>query len=408
MILVIVEIVKVILFLMVVLSVGGLLSWVERRMSGFIQDRLGPNRANVVLFGRNITIGGLLHPVADGLKMLFKEDFVPEGAHRILFVLAPFLAMLFVLMGFASIPFAQSLNINGYEVRFFFFDFDVGMLFIFAVSSLSIFGAILGGYSSNNKWALLGGVRAAAQLISYEVVIGLGILSIVIVYNSLSVVEILQKQDSILFGFLPNWGIFIQPLSFILIFVALLAEGKRAPFDIPEGESEIIGYFVEYSGLKFAMFFLSEFIEIIFIAAIITLLFLGGYHLPYLSSEDYINAVPFVFLVFGILPLSLSYFAFRYHKSVSFFLILLFIGIASLIVSITSLFVSNETLWAEILVRISQMLVFSIKTGLVTFLLFSIRWTFPRYRFDQLLKISWEKLVPISILNILLTGFLLL
>ncbi len=405
---VLIEILKVALFLAVALTAGAILSWVERRMSGFIQDRLGPNRANIVLFGRNITLGGLLHPVADGLKMLFKEDFIPEGANRLLFVLAPFLAMFFVLMGFASLPVAESINIAGYDIRFHFFDFNVGMLFLFAVSSLSIFGAILGGYSSNNKWALLGGVRAAAQLISYETVIGLVLLSVALAFNTLSVTEILQKQDSVLFGFLPGWGIFVQPLSFVLLFIALLAEGKRAPFDIPEGESEIIGYFVEYSGLKFAMFFLSEFIEVVFIGAVVTLLFLGGYHIPYLSSENYFLATPYVFFVAGILPLFLSYFALRYHKSASFFVILFFSGVALVFFGVVSFILPQGSVFSDILVRASQILVFCMKTGIVVFILFMIRWTLPRYRFDQLLRIGWERLVPLSILNILLTGLFLL
>lgn len=403
-----IEILKVALFLAVALTTGAILSWVERRISGFIQDRLGPNRANIVLFGKNITLGGLLHPVADGLKMLFKEDFIPYGANRFLFVLAPFMAMFFVLMGFASLPVAENIRIAGFDIRFHFFDFNVGMLFLFAVSSISIFGAILGGYSSNNKWALLGGVRAAAQLISYETVIGLVLLSVALAFNTLSVTEILQKQDSVLFGFLPGWGIFVQPLSFVLLFIALLAEGKRAPFDIPEGESEIIGYFIEYSGLKFAMFFLSEFIEVIFIGAVITLLFLGGYHIPYLSSESYLMATPYVFFVAGILPLFLSYFALRYHKSTSFFVILFFSGVALVFFGVVSFILPQGSIFLDILIRISQITVFCMKTGIVVFILFMIRWTLPRYRFDQLLRIGWERLVPLSVLNILLTGLLLL
>lgn len=408
MISILIEIVKVAILLAIVLTAGAILSWVERRMSGFIQDRLGPNRANVILLNKNITLGGLLHPVADGLKLLFKEDFIPDGANRILFVLAPFLGMFFVLMGFASIPVAQPISIGGLEIRFHFFDFNIGLLYLFAITSLSIFGTILGGYSSNNKWALLGGVRAAAQLISYETVIGLVILSMVIYYNSLSTSEIVNKQDSLLLGFLPGWGIFAQPISFILLFIALLAEGKRAPFDIPEGESEIIGYFVEYSGLKFAMFFLTEFIEVALIGCIITLLFLGGYNIPYLKAEDYILAVPSVFLIVGIFPLVLSFFALRYHRSLSFFIILLSTGLLLILLSIVSIFIPQEGIASTILIRLAQLTVFVVKTGVVVFLMFLIRWTLPRYRFDQLLKIGWLKLVPLSILNVLLTGLLLL
>jgi NADH-quinone oxidoreductase subunit H len=405
---IIIEVVKVAIFLLVALTAGAILSWVERRMSGLIQDRLGPNRANVVLFGRNITLGGLLHPVADGIKMLFKEDFIPDGANKVLFVLAPFLAMFFVLLGFASIPVAQNLSIGEFVLKFHFFDFNIGVLYLFAISSLSIYGAILGGYSSNNKWALFGGVRAAAQLISYETVIGLSILSMVMYFNTISTSEIVSKQDSLLLGFLPNWGIFAQPISFILLFIALLAEGKRAPFDIPEGESEIIGYFIEYSGLKFAMFFLSEFIEVVFIGCIITLLFLGGYNIPYLPVDEYSLAVPSIFFIAGISPLILSYFALKYHRSYSFFIILLTVGILMLILTIFAVLVPQSGLVFEIFVRFAQILVFSIKTGVVVFVMFLIRWTLPRYRFDQLLRLSWQGLVPISILNVIITGLLIL
>ncbi|MGB9599674.1 MAG: complex I subunit 1/NuoH family protein [Myxococcota bacterium] len=408
MISVLIEILKVAILLAVALTAGAVLSWVERRMSAIIQDRLGPNRANIILSGKNITLGGLLHPVADGLKLLFKEDFMPEGANRILFVLAPFIGMFFVLMGFASIPVAGSLSVGGLEIRFHFFDFNIGILYLFAITSLSIFGTILGGYSSNNKWALLGGVRAAAQLISYETVIGLVILSMAIYFNSLSTTEIIQKQDSLLLGFLPNWGIFAQPISFVLMFIALLAEGKRAPFDIPEGESEIIGYFIEYSGLKFAMFFLTEFIEVALIGCIVTLLFLGGYNLPYLKTEDYILAVPSVFFIAGLFPLLLSYFALKYHKSYSFFIILSSAGISLILLSIISIFLPHGSIVTEIFIRIAQITVFVFKTAIVIFLMFLIRWTLPRYRFDQLLRIGWLNLVPLSILNVLLTGLLIL
>ncbi len=404
----IVEVIKVAVLLAVALTCGAVLSWVERRMSGFIQDRLGPNRAKISIKNRDITLGGLLHPVADGLKLLFKEDFIPEGANRVLFVIAPFFAMFFVLAGFASIPFAESINIGDFNLRFNFFDLNIGVLYLFAISSLSIYGVILGGYSSNNKWGLLGGIRGAAQLISYETVLGLTILSMVIYYNTLSTSEMLNRQSGTIYGILPAWGIFAQPISFILMFIALLAEGKRAPFDIPEGESEIIGYFVEYSGLKFAMFFLSEFIEIIFIGCVITLLFLGGYRIPYLKIEDYALAVPIIFFVAGSIPVLLSYFAIRYHKSMSFFILLLSFGIFCLVIATGSLFVSDNSLTMEILMRFAQILVFAIKTGIIIFIMFLIRWTLPRYRFDQLLNLGWKKLVPISILNVLLTGLIIL
>lgn len=406
--LVVIEIIKVALLLVVALTAGAILSWVERRMSGFIQDRLGPNRANIIVKNRSITLGGLLHPVADGLKLLFKEDFIPEGANRILFVIAPIFAMFFVLASFASIPVAESLQVGSLVIRFSFFDLSVGVLYLFAVSSISIYGVILGGYSSNNKWGLLGGIRGAAQLISYESVIGLVILSMAIYYNTLSTSQMLERQASTIFGFLPAWGIFVQPVSFVLMFIAILAEGKRTPFDIPEGESEIIGYFVEYSGLKFAMFFLSEFIEIVLIGSIITLLFLGGYHIPYVGVEEYALAVPWVFFIAAAPPIILSYFALRYHRSISFFLMLSAIGVLLCILATGSMLVEQNSLIMEILIRLAQIVVFALKTGCVIFVMFLIRWTLPRYRFDQLLNLGWKRLLPISILNVLLTGLLIL
>jgi NADH-quinone oxidoreductase subunit H len=252
-----------------VMPLASLLTWMERRQSAMIQDRLGPTRANI----GNVRAWGLVHVLADGLKMFFKEDFRPAKANPVMHTLAPALALMPALIIFAVIPFGNVLfptclgkvmtadniqtcggNVVGLQVA----NLDVGVLFIFAIASLSVYGAALAGWSSFNNFGLLGGLRAAAQMISYEVTMGLTLVGALLIYGTLEPMAMVRAQG-------PNpfhWGIVLQPLGFLLFMAAAIAETKRAPFDLPEGESEIVGYFVEYSGMKFGMFYLAEFIEV--------------------------------------------------------------------------------------------------------------------------------------------------
>ena len=339
-----------------VLNLAGLLTWVERKQSAVMQDRIGANRAT--LFG--IRILGLFHPLADVLKMLTKEDFVPRGADRAVYALAPFLSVFFALPAFAAIPFGDAIRIGERVIPLQVADLPVGLLFIFAMMSMGVYGVVLAGISSNNNYSFLGGLRAASQMISYEVTMGVAAMGVVMVYESMSLQEIVQAQGAYLWHVIPRWGVVVQPLGALLFFVAAMAETKRIPFDLPEGESEIIGYFVEYSGMKFGMFFLADFIETVLLACLMTTLFFGGWQVPYLYPEG------FRFPWGGMMALP--------HLGV------VLLGVAS----------------------------FTVKVLFFCWLLMTIRWTLPRFRYDQLMRLGWKIILPLSLVNIVGTGLLLL
>ena len=345
----------------VVLNLGGLLTWVERKQSAIMQDRIGANRASI--FG--VRILGLLHPLADAIKMLAKEDFMPAHADRLLFTMAPFVSAFFALAAFASIPFGDTLRIAGREIELQAVTLNVGILYVLAMLSMGVYGLMMAGWASANNYALLGGQRAAALMISAEVAIGASIMGVVMVYGSLNMQDIARAQGQPLlpqlFGpWIPAWGILTQPLAFLLFLTAGIAATKRIPFDTPEGESEIIGYFVEYSGMKFGMFAMADFLETVVIAGMTTALFLGGWQVPYLAASG---------------------FAFPWGATVSL---------------------------PHVLVIALQVGAFLAKVVAMIWFLMLIRWTLPRFRYDQAMRLGWMGLFPLSILNIVVTGLVLL
>src|SRR5262245_56859336 len=280
------------------MPLASILTWLERRQSAMMQDRLGPKRAYITLpiIGK-FYLWGILHFVADAVKFIFKEDYVPGKAHKFLFMWAPIMAMAPALIVAAIIPFGPDLcwghltqtipdgfcpresGVAG-PVPLQIAHLDIGLLFYFAISSLAVYGATLAGWASHNKWAMMGGLRASSQMMAYEVTMGMAVLGAFLVYGSLEPGEIVAKQSQFLSfdNFRQSWGIFLQPLGFVLFLTAAIAETKRTPFDIPEGEPEIIGYFVEYSGMRFGLFFLGEFLEIVTSSGIMVSLFFGGWH----------------------------------------------------------------------------------------------------------------------------------
>ena len=345
----------------VVLNLGGILTWVERKQSAIMQDRIGANRASI--FG--IRILGLLHPLADAVKMLTKEDFMPAHADRLMFKLAPFVSVFFALAAFASVPFGDTLLIGGREIELQAVTLNVGILYVLAMLSMGVYGLMMAGWGSANNYALLGGQRAAALMISAEVAIGASIMGVVMVYGSLNMQDIARAQGQPLlphlFGsWIPAWGVLTQPLAFVLFMTAGIAATKRIPFDTPEGESEIIGYFVEYSGMKFGMFMMADFLETVVVAGMTTALFLGGWQVPYLQNSG------FAFPWGAALPLP--------HPVV------------------TALQVGS----------------FLLKVVVMIWFLMLIRWTLPRFRYDQAMRLGWMGLFPLSILNIVLTGLVIL
>jgi NADH-quinone oxidoreductase subunit H len=338
-----------------ILNLSGLLGWVERKQSAVMQDRIGANRASVL----GIRAIGLFHPVADAIKAITKEDFVPPEGDRRLHFMAPVISLFTVLMAYSVIPFGDRVMIAGREVDLLIADLDVGFLFVFAVMSLGVYGVVLAGAASGNKYALLGSMRGAAQMIAYEVTLGLTVLGICLIFDSLRLSEIVRSQGDLLWGWVPKWGVVLQPVAFILFVVAVAAESRRIPFDTPEGESEIVGYFLEYSGMKFLVFWMSEFVAIIVAAGLITTFFFGGWQVPYLVSDGF----HFPWGMIWSLP--------------HWFVAMLQVG------------------------------AFVFKVLFFLWFLMTVRWTFPRFRFDQVLALGWKNILPLALFNLFATGLVM-
>ncbi len=366
--------------LLVVAAFAPVITWVERKQSAVMQDRIGANRADIA----GITVLGLLHPLADVLKLITKEDFVPKGANRFLHALAPILAAIPAIIGLAVIPYGGTYQFPGYEpFTLVAADIDWGLLYIFAVGSIATYGSVLAGWASNNNWAMLGSLRASAQMISYEVTMGLAVVGVFMVFQTLRLTEMANAQDTTfrLLGFLetfgvvqtlpgwlswlrvPMWGAFVQPLGFVMFLTCIMAENKRPPFDAPEGESEIVaGYFTEYSGMRFGLFYMSEFIEVVVIGALVAAVFLGGWAIPYLSTATLIES----------------------------FTPVMGVGLANA------------------LTMILQVTTFIVKVVVLIWLQMQIRWTLPRFRYDQIMDLCWKIMLPLSLVNIFVTGAVIL
>jgi NADH-quinone oxidoreductase subunit H len=375
-------VVKALFVLLVVVGVlAPILTWVERKQSALMQDRIGANRADVA----GITVLGLIHPAADVIKLLTKEDVVPAGANRWLHLIAPVLAAVPAIAAFAVIPFGGSYRFGETTVDLVVADLDWGLLYVFALGSIATYGTVLAGWASNSNWAILGSLRASAQMISYEVVLGLSVVGVFMVFETLRLTDMAIAQDATFRPIaiattrfdiampgalawleslrLPNWGIFLQPLAFVMFLTALMAENKRPPFDMPEGESEIVaGYHVEYSGMRFGLFYMSEFIGVVVIAGLMATIFLGGWSVPYLSQATIINGVG---RVFG------TGFATGFCMLVHF---------------------------ATFLAKVAAMI----------WLQMALRWTLPRFRYDQVMDLCWKILLPLSLVNIAATGAVIL
>ena len=375
------------------------------------QRRKHGRRAGVDFGGRRFTMGGLLHPMADGVKMMFKEDFIPDGANKPIFILAPFMVIFFTLATFSVIPFGDAIDLNELglgTVPLQIADLNVGLLFAIAVASLAIYGTVLAGWASNNKFSLLGGMRAASQLVSHEAVMGLSLVGAVMVFETASLKGLVDAQTGTVLGFLPRWGVVVQPLGFLIFIVAAIAESKRVPFDIPEGESEIIGYFIEYSGLKFAMFFIGEFVEVALAAVLMTVVFFGGWQIPWMDPAQWPAAAPWVIALFGLVGVFTGAVAAWGHGSRMMGAVIAIAGCGGVVAG-AALGLLDLPAWVGGLgIAAAQVSIFGVKVAALTVLQFMVRWTLPRFRFDQLLDIGWKRLVPWSLVNILLTGLTLL
>ncbi len=377
------DVIKILIMVMFVLNLAAILTWADRRQSSMIQDRIGPNRAVIKIFGKEFRLAGLLHPAADGLKFFTKEDFMPPKADKLLFTLAPMMAMGMVFTLVAVIPFGDVIDPHRFRLNFpnifvgpaverwggpaadpakGYYPIDlvvaplgIGILYVFAMAGQGIIGAAIAGWSSDNKFSLMGALRAASQMVSYEVTLGMSLIGAMMIYGTVRLDDMVRWQDE------HTWGIFVQPLAFFLFFAAAVAENKRIPFDLPEAESELVsGYFTEYAGMKFGMFYFAEYAEVVTGSMLLVTIFLGGWSLPFFHRDGLTIQFGNVTLLHALVP----------H------------------------------VWMIVL----NVLAFFGKVLVVCWLQVVVRWTLPRFRYDQLMKLGWKLLLPASLANILVTG----
>jgi NADH-quinone oxidoreductase subunit H len=329
------SVIKSVVLLIALLTAVAYTVWLERKVVGHMQNRWGPTRVGPF---------GLLQPAADGIKFLFKEDLTPPHVDKPLYIAAPMIAVIFALTSISVIPFGNAITIGGYSIPFQITDVNTGLLLILGVTSIGVYGVALAGWSSNNKYSLLGGLRASAQMVSYEISLGLSLVGVMIMSGSFSLREIVDSQAGHFWGFIPRWNIFHgQLIGFFIYLIAAYAETNRIPFDLPEAETELVaGYHTEYSAMKFAMFFMAEYANMITVACVATLLFLGGWHGPIFGSA----------ILQAILPL----------------------------------------LW------------FGAKVFMFLFIYIWVRGTLPRFRYDQLMAFGWKFLLPLALFNLIATA----
>lgn len=359
--------------LAVLMGMGTILTWVERKQGAVMSDRIGANRAYLRIPFTQVKLVwiGLFHGMADGLKLMLKEDFRPDTYDRFAYAIAPWAVFAPVLLVFGVVPFGGVLypgelfsglpsvaawfGERSYQLQIA--RLDAGLLIVFAFGGLTVIGAMLAGWSSSNKFSMLGALRAGSQMISYELVMGLTVLGLILIFGTVDLTAIVNAQSGIVLGFLPAWGIVLQPFAAVLFITAAMAENRRTPFDLPEAESELIaGYFTEYSAMKMGLFMFAEFIEIAVIAALFSTLFLGGYNLPYMHDGGF------------------------------------------------SLPGGTEIVLSHGTVVVIQLLTFLAKMMFMSSFQILVRWSLPRFRYDQLLRFAWKFLFPICLANLVVTA----
>src|SRR2546426_607779 len=385
------SVIKAAVVAFVLLTTLAYLQWVERKVIAHIQVRLGPSRVGP---------HGLLQPLADVIKLITKEDLIPPYANKFVYLLAPFLAVTMSLISISVIPFGAEIQVFGQPTWMQLTDLNVGLLLILAVSSMGVYGIALAGWSSNNKYSLLGALRSSAQLISYELPLSLAVAAPLLLANTLSLRAIVQAQSGFYFGFLPRWHIFQGPLpqivSFVVFLIAAFAETNRVPFDLPEAETELVaGFHTEYSSMKFAAFFMAEYANMITVASMTTVLFLGGWQplFPVELGSNFVApgllaAAGAICLYHGLYP------ARRFDRITLPVFAVIFFGLAAalLVPAVVSIFM--PLFW------------FLAKTGFLLFVFIWIRGTLPRFRYDQLMSFAWKFLFPVALLNLLATALM--
>ncbi|OIP56375.1 MAG: NADH-quinone oxidoreductase subunit H [Helicobacteraceae bacterium CG2_30_36_10] len=397
------------------------LVWLERRVAGLVQDRLGPNRTNIGGF----RLGGVVQSFADVVKLLLKEEYYPSHikSGRWLFMLAPVITFVAALLAFMAIPFADTLVINGESLRISALPINYGIFWYMAISSIGVLGVIFGGWLSHNKYSLLGAARAGSMVISYELPLGLSILAFIITYDTIDFNAMVQFQSGTFFGFLPAWGILVQPLAAIILIVSLFAETNRNPFTVAEGESEIVaGFMTEYTAMKFAMYFMGEYVAMNTASAVIITMIFGGYQISWVSTEMLLeNFSVFAFSLMVIIPLIITVLIRWMRKNnrvrpsikadggrdfETKVLTIAMVGMTLLVeaILIYLVFLSESSLANSIAVTLFQIVVFVVKLMLFNIFFILIRWSVPRFRYDQVQKLGWYYLLPLALLNIIVTA----
>ena len=338
--------VKILVIFAIALQIPPIMVWLERRIPALMQRRRGPNRVGIFRW----RLWGLLQSFADAIKLIFKEESVPEGANKYFYHLAPVFSVFPVFLVLCALPFGETIELGGYLIPLIVIKLNVGFLFIIAMAGMQIYGITLSGWAANSKFSLLGSLRASAQMISYEIPLGLSLIPIVLVFNTLDLTEIVRQQAQVW-----TWGVFLCPLSFLIFLICMFAETNRTPFDLAEAESElIVGYHTEFCSAKFAAFFLAEYVSMFALSCLCSVVFFGGWHIPFVSRQ---------------LLLSL--------------------------------------LGSENLVAFVGILTLLLKAAFFMFFYIWVRWTIPRFRYDQLMSLGWKFLLPLGLVNIVVTaGFL--
>jgi NADH-quinone oxidoreductase subunit H len=380
---ILISLIKIFVVFGALMTILAYLQWVERKVIAHIQVRPGPYRVGP---------HGLLQPVADIIKLITKEDLIPPYVNKTLFLAAPFLSMTMALLSIAVIPFGPAIQVAGYRTYMQLADLNFGVLFVLAVSSMGVYGIVLAGWSSNNKYALMGGLRSSAQMISYELPMSLAIAAPLLVSNTLSLRKLVETQD----GWMWNWNLFhgFQYVSFIIFLIAAFAETNRVPFDLPEAENELVaGFHTEYSSMKFASFFMSEYANMITVSCMAVLLFLGGWVAPWPAAYGSGHVPVAIFALAGAIAIFHGLHAAHRRDRFTFPVV----GAVFLVLA------------AVFLVPLTQAMLlplfwFCAKTGAILFLFMWIRGTLPRFRYDQLMGFAWKILFPVAMLNLLATG----
>ena len=397
------------------------LVWLERRVAGLIQDRLGPNRTNVGVF----RFGGVVQSFADVVKLLLKEEYYPSHIKtgRWLFIFAPMITFVSALLAFMAIPFADTLLIEGEALRVQALPIDFGLFWYLAISAIGVLGVIFGGWLSHNKYALLGAVRAGSMVISYELALGLSMVSFVITYDTIDFNAMVAWQSGTFLGVLPAWGVLVQPIASLILIIALFAETNRNPFTVAEGESELVaGFMTEYTAMKFAMYFMAEYVAMNTASAVIITMVFGGYQLPWISTEmllTHFNTFGLSLMLF--MPIFITLFIRWMQKNNSVrpsvstdggrgfetkVLTIALIGMTLLVefILIYLMFITDNTLANSLSLALFQIITFVIKMMLFNLFFIIIRWTVPRFRFDQIQHLGWYYLLPLALLNIFITA----